>query len=213
MRPLVVLLLVLGSLAALLIALTTLTRSDREGDEGRGLTPVEAPSTNPGRPEDMIAPALRQEEEKKAARASTEETRKALQPDADPSGRKVAFGAIEGIVVDRQGVPIAEAQVSLLNSKPSVLGEEIHALRGTDPPRPVSKAVTKAEGTFRFDQLDPRKDWSLVVSRERYVSYTTEVAITVPEGGVWKETVFMDQGQTASPCRSGRRAIDGARRR
>jgi hypothetical protein len=197
MRPLVVLLLVLGSLAALLIALTTLTDTGREGEGGRGLTAVEAPPTTPGRPEDMLAPATRQEEEK-AARASSEDTRKALQADADPSGRKVAFGAIEGIVVDRQGVPIAEAQVSLLNSKPSVLGEEIHALRGTEPPRPVSKAVTKAEGTFRFDQLDPRKDWSLVVTHERYVSYTTEVAINIPEGETWKETLIMELGQTAT---------------
>lgn len=197
MRPLVVLLLVLGSLAALIFALTTITDSGREGDGGRGITAVEAPATAGQPPTDMVAPPMRQEEEK-AAPASTEERRQALKADSDPSGRKVAFGAIEGIVVDRQGTPIAEVQVSLLNSKPSVLGEEIHALRGTEPPRPAAKAVTKAEGTFRFDQLDPRKDWTLVATHERYVNYTTEVAINVPEGGTWKETLIMEPGQTAT---------------
>lgn len=197
MRPLVVLLLVLGSLAALLFALTTITGSGREGDEGRGLTAVVTPPPDAGGAVDLVAPLPRTEDEK-VPRASVEETRKALQADSDPGGRKVAFGAIEGIVVDRKGLPIAEAQVSLLNSKPSVLGEEIYALRGTEPPRPVAKFVTQSEGTFRFDQLDPRKDWSLIVNHERYVSYTTEVAITIPEGAVWKETLTMELGQTAT---------------
>lgn len=216
MRPLVVLLLVLGSLAALLFALTTLTNSGRDGEEGRGLAvePLEPDTARPAA--ELIAPEKGVPEE---ARTSGEETRQAQRADRDPSGSKLAFGAIEGVVVDRQGRPIAEAQVSLLNTKPSVLGEEIHALRGTEPPRPVSRSVTEADGTFRFGQLDPRKDWSLVANHQRYVSYTTEVGITVPEGGVWKETLIMELGQTATgvvrdaatsqPIQGARLVVDG----
>src|SRR6185503_6700938 len=49
-----------------------------------------------------------------------------------------------------------------------------------------------------FDQLDPRKDWTLVVNHECYVSYPTEVAINIPEGETWKETLIMELGQTAT---------------
>jgi protocatechuate 3,4-dioxygenase beta subunit len=196
MRPLVVLLLVLGSLAALLFALTAITDSGREGEEARGLAVEPATQPDAARTADLVAPP-RQEEAPEVPRAPVEETRLALQSEPDPSARKLAYGSIEGIVIDRNGRPIAEAHVSLLNSKPSILGEEIHALRGTEPPRPLAKVETDAEGTFRFQGLDPRKDWSLVASHERYVSYTTEVAIAVPEGGVWKETLVMERGQRA----------------
>jgi len=195
MRPVLVLLLVLGSLAALLFALSALTDSGRKSDEGRGLAAETLPP-DATESSELIAPPSNKEAPEEAR--AVEETRHALQAGRDPSGNKVAFGAIEGLVVDRQGRPIAEAHVSLLSSKPSVLGEEIHAMRGTEPPRPVSKFVTEADGSFRFGQLDPRKDWSLVATHENYVSYTTEVAIAVPEGGVWKETLIMELGQTAT---------------
>src|SRR5262249_891459 len=76
--------------------------------------------------------------------------------------------------------------------------EEIQAMRGTEAPPPRGKFTTGADGTFHFDQLDPRKDWSLVVTHEKNVSYTTEGAIQVPEGKAWKETVTMEEGQTAT---------------
>jgi len=196
MRPVVVLLLVLGSLAALLFALTTITDSGRKSDDGPGLG-VEALPTDAAHVSELIPPPSAKGAPE-PARATVEETRQSLQAARDPGGTKVAFGAIEGLVVDRQGRPIAQAQVSLLNSKPSVLGEELNALRGTEPPRPISKFVTEADGAFRFVQLDPRKDWSLVAGHERFVSYSTEVAIAVPEGGVWKETLIMELGQTAT---------------
>src|SRR5262245_9629385 len=195
MRPVLVLLLVLGSLVALLFALSAITDTGRKSDEGRGLA-TEAPTAVATQPTELIAPP--QKDAQAQARATAEETRHSLQSGRDQGGSKVAFGAIEGFVLDRQGKPIAEAQVSLLNTKPSVLGEELHAMRGGDSPRPVAKFVTEADGSFHFNQLDPRQDWSLVATHESYVSYTTEVAIRVPEGGTWKETLLMDPGQTAT---------------
>jgi protocatechuate 3,4-dioxygenase beta subunit len=190
MRPLVVLLLVLASLTALLVALTSLSDPDRQVDSGPG--PVTTPLDVERQPELVMPP---QPEIAETTREEPEETRQALRPDRDPSGRKVAFGAIHGTVMDANGSPIPEADVSLLNARPSALGDDLYLLRGEDPPRPVSVMVTQEGGEFRFDQLDPRKDWSLVVTHEKYLTYTTELAIPVPEGGVWEETVILEPGQ------------------
>src|SRR5262245_23110726 len=116
MRPLVVLLLVLGSLAALIFALTALTDSGRSGEEGRG-QPVAAAPTRPDRPAELPQ-ATPVGETAEGAAPQGEPTRTALQPDLEPNGSKVSFGAIEGTVIDREGLPIAGAEVGLLNSKP-----------------------------------------------------------------------------------------------
>jgi hypothetical protein len=194
MKPLVVLLLVLGALAALLFALTSLTDSSgRNGPEKGG---IEASRTATQEPPAQLTGAATPIDAPVAARQEPQETRQAAQGD-EPAGRKVAFGAIEGIVVDKKDDrPIADATVNLLNTKPSTLGDDVNVLRGEDPPRPVAKVVTDATGAFRFDQLDPRKDWSFVVTHERYLTNTPDTAIRVPEGGVWNEQVQMEEGQT-----------------
>lgn len=196
MRPLVVLLLVLGSLAALVFALTALTDSGRSGEDGRG-TAVEPVRPRVDRPAELT-PAERVGETTGSEAHATPETRQAVVPDADPGGRSVAFGAIQGLVVDPEGQPIAGAEVGLLNARPSALGDDYWTLRGIDPPRPVSKVKTEADGAFRFDQLDPRKDWSLTVVHEKYLSHATDQTIPVPEGGTWLETIRLEPGQVAS---------------
>ena len=192
MRPLVVLLLVLGALGALLFALTSLTDSGRQGGEGRGIEPV--PVEELAVPAELAAPAG--PNPAGAAQAPTQDggSRQAAQPRPELHGQKVAFGAIAGVVLDEHQRPIAEAEVSLLNARPSSLGDDLHALRGEEPPRPVAKVVTDATGSFRFEALDPRKDWSFVVTHARYLTYATELAIAVPEGGVWEERITLTQG-------------------
>jgi hypothetical protein len=193
MRPLVVLLLVLGALAALLFAFASLSDSGRNGRETRGVEPAPVQEAEPGASlqaptstkEPVLPPTAIESGSRQAAAAAPE-----------TSGQKVAFGAIEGVVVDAKQQPIAEATVSLLNVRPSALGDDIYAMRGEDPPRPVAKATTDAAGSFRFDSLDPRKDWSFVVTHENFLTYSTEVAIAVPEGGVWEERVTLQEGVT-----------------
>jgi uncharacterized GH25 family protein len=194
MRPLVVLLIVLGALAALLFALTTLTGSGRKGEDLRGLEATTAVDSNS--PKAQLVQPQAPTEASAAARTENTDTRQA--PQGPQGARKLAYGAIEGIVVDRANDrPIAEATVSLLNARPASI-EDLHLLRGEEPPRPVQKAVTDEKGTFRFEQLDPNKDWSLVVSHARYLTYSTDSTIPVPEGGAWTEKIALELGQTLS---------------
>lgn len=189
MRPLVVLILVLGALAALLFALTSVT--DTRGDEDHGLVPVPQRATEES-PDMRASQPLAEPAE--ATRVVAEDARQAVEPDLRAVGARVAFGAIEGVVITKDGTPVEGAKVGLLNVKPSSLGDDIYALRGVDPPKPVAKAETGPDGTFEFRQLDPRKDWCLSVTHPKYVSYKTEMAIPVPEGGSWQETVTLESG-------------------
>src|SRR5262245_65119698 len=100
MRPVLVLLLVLGSLVALLFALSALTDSGRKNDEGRGLA-TEAPTQSATPPSDLTAPPPK-DAVPEQPRATTEETRHALPTGRDPSRAKVAFGAIRGTGRGRQ---------------------------------------------------------------------------------------------------------------
>lgn len=195
MRPLVVLLLVLGSLAALLVALMTLSDSSRHGDEPRGV--IVAPAAPHAQPSaDLQEPRVAVEQ--RAEGPEGEPSRKPVQPARDPMGPKVAFGAIHGKVLDDQGDPVSGALVNLFDTKPSTLGDDYFLLSGNERPRPTAKFETKADGQFRFDQLDPRKDWSLEVSHERFEFWASQVAIPVPEGGVYPETIIMNPGQIMS---------------
>jgi len=195
MRPLLVLLLVLGALAALFFALTTLGNGPR--GNGRGGVEVAAPETKKteSRPEALEAPAAVRTE----AEQPVDGGRAAVLPEAGPRNRNVPFGVLSGVVQDEQGVPIAAATVSLLNTKPSPLGsEDTFLLRGIDPPKPVQQLATDPEGRFRFERLDPLKDWSLVVTHERYLRYETDTVVPVPEGGERRERITLFPGLTCS---------------
>lgn len=193
MRPLLVLLLVLGALAALFFALTTLGDGPRGS---RGGVEVAQPVARTETPVELEKPAGSRTE---AEPIAVGDGRTAVQPEAGPRNRNVPFGVLAGLVLDAQEVPIAGATVSLLNAKPSALGsEDTYLLRGIDPPKPVQKAVTEQDGRFRFERLDPLKDWSLVVTHERYQRYETDTAVPVPEGGERNERITLIPGLTCS---------------
>lgn len=196
MKPLAVLLLVLGALGALLVALLTLTNTGRSGPEPRGPEPV-TPSEPAARPALLADPTPPVAQQPQAQ--STEGARQALQADPDPSGRKVSFGGIEGHVKDEAKRPIQGATVSLVNAKPSPMGFDAQfELSGTEPPRPSAKVVTDEKGDFRFEQLDPRKDWMLVVTHPNFLRWEPDQAIPVPEGALWREEITLKPGQICS---------------
>jgi hypothetical protein len=196
MRPLVVLLLVLAALAALVVALTTLSDSGRQNDETRGMVADATP--RPAEPAaDLVAPTAVVDDPRASKTSATTEggARQEVSAALDPSGPKLAFGAIHGQVVDEAGEPIAGATVSLFDVRPSPLGEEVWLLRGLDQPKPVKQVETNAAlGAFQFEQLDPRKDWSLAVAHPSYEHWTSQVAIPVPEGGIYPETIVLKPG-------------------
>jgi protocatechuate 3,4-dioxygenase beta subunit len=193
MRPLVVLFLVLGALAALIFALASLAGTGRRGDGSRGL-PV-APREGPvqGAPVELAPPPL----EAESAAEETDEGRQAVAAGNESGGPKVSFGAIEGHVLDQAGLPIAGAKVFLRNERPSPFGEDLHDFGGSDA-KPFASAESDAEGVFRFARLDPRKDWALTVTHERFQMWVSEMAIPVPDGGVWPETVILRPGMDCS---------------
>src|SRR5262245_15973301 len=160
MRPLVVLLLVLGSLAALLFALTTLNERERHGTGEKPITA--APVASPPKTPELVDPVVPRETAE--VQPTSEATRQALQSTIDASGATFRYGSIEGQVVDEDGNPSSEAQVALMNVKPTGFGDDVYVLKGIEPPRPTAKVVTETDGAFRFDRLDPRKDWSLTVT-------------------------------------------------
>ncbi len=196
MRPLVVLLLVLGALAALLFALTTLTDSGRKGDETRGLTAD--PSPERVQPTAELVQPEAPEPQGSTPTPTAEGSRQAVTPARDPAGPKVAFGAIHGKVMDEEGAAIQGARVQLFDVKPSSLGEDAYLLTGEDPPKPIAKQETDADGTFQFEQLDPRKSWSLSVAHDAYEHWASEVSIPVPEGQTYPETIVLKPGQSLS---------------
>jgi protocatechuate 3,4-dioxygenase beta subunit len=197
MKPLVVLLLVLGSLGALIFALTALTGDGRGGAE-RGVTVAPSPAASAGEaaPAALADPVAAVEARRGEEQTQETATRQALEPQV--VGQRTAYGSIVGIVVDPEDAPIAEARVSLLNMRPSVLGEDQHLLKGTEPPRPTAKVVTGEDGTFRFDQLDPRKDWTIVVTHDRFRRWESDQPILIPEGSAWNERVQLRPGHTLS---------------
>jgi len=192
MRPILVLLLVIGALAALFFALTTTGGTPRGSSRG-GVAVVETPAQEERGGAEPITPAAEPEVERAAV-----ETRTAVsQP--GPGARAAQFGTLSGVVQDEEGLPIAAATVSLMNTRPSPLGsEDAFLLRGVEPPKPYQKVETDAQGAFRFERLDPDKPWSLIVTHERYLRFESPTVIPVPEGGEWNDKIILQLGLTCS---------------
>ena len=196
MKPLVVLLLVVGALGALLFALTSLT--DRGAPRGGPVEPPVAavrPTEKPEPHHELTDPTL----PAAASARPTEGDRQALSEDEGgaQAGERLANGTIQGEVVDPQGNPIAGARISLTNSRVSQFDDVILSMRDIEPPRPLAKAETDATGAFRFAGLDPKKPWTLIVAHDTYRP-TEAGPIEVPEGGTWNERIELQPGQTFS---------------
>ncbi len=189
MRPLVVLILVLGAIAALLFALTSLT-GNRRGGNGDQLVAVK-PDAPKGKPQALVEPV--EPAQRTETDAAADESRQAV---LEGEVRAPVAGAVEGTVVDAEDQPIAEARVSLMNTRQSSIGDAFYALRDREPPRPVAAIETDETGSFRFEHLDPRKDWTVIVHHDRYMP--EQRPIPVPENGVWTEKIILRPGVTCS---------------
>lgn len=194
MRPILVLLLVLGALTALFFALTTSGKTPRGTPRG-GVEVVETPAEPQRSTSEPLAPAA--EPEAQPDRTALDGRTAVSQP--GPAARAAQYGALAGVVADEEGKPIPGATVSLMNTRPSPLGsEDAFLLRGVEPPKPYQKAETDAQGGFRFERLDPDKPWSLVVTHPRYLRFESATVIPVPEGGEWNDKITLQLGLTCS---------------
>ena len=114
MRPLAVLILVLGAAAALLFAVTSLTGSGERSAEAAGPTVVKPATARPtpaAQVDPVATPDFPTEEVPKTA------DREIVATESGQAAPGSYANWLEGVVRDEQGVPIANAQVQLFERK------------------------------------------------------------------------------------------------
>jgi protocatechuate 3,4-dioxygenase beta subunit len=99
----------------------------------------------------------------------------------------LAPGAVHGVVVDEEGEPIAGAEVLLREERPRSWSEEEPVEPGGTPP--AARAVTDANGGFRFEALDPERRWRLTAGAEAYLPWGADTPVR--SGGVWNERITL----------------------
>ena len=188
MRPLFVILLVAGAVAALLFALTSLTGGGDDSGQDRIVTPpadrVLAAETAPG---ELLVPGRMAQELPDATGA-----RRAV--DTGEEIQVATDGYIAGIVVDSGEGPVAGALVQLIRQKGAGQFAALQQMLGNRPtPKPVKETNTDELGGFRFDRVQPGGDWTLVVLHKEF-SRTVVGPIEVRKTGGATERVVLDRG-------------------
>ena len=186
MRPLAVLLLVLGALASLAFAVISLTDS-RERGTAATLSPVVRPVVVHASP---AAPARPRE----VTPLATTPVREVVAVDPE-LGEGAHTGLIRGMVAQVDGTPIKGAEISLIRRAGgmSFLLESLQMADEGAPAFPERKATSDAAGRFRFASLEPGDEWLMVVTHKSYAK--TEVGpIDVPASGGIDELVTLRSG-------------------
>lgn len=190
MRPLVVLILVLGAVAALVFAVVSITKgTSRTTQAGRpnvvrgadeGARPA-AVLDNPDQVTDPAEPLV-----------EPQTTRETLE---DVKGGGAWSNELLGKVVNPEGMPVQDAEVHLMvGSDTSPLAPLAYGPADEIPdPRPRKRARTDAEGAFRFTNIAPASDWALVVTHPDY-STTTVNDLVMPKEGRVEEIVTVGTG-------------------
>jgi len=187
MRPLTVLILILGAVAALVFAIVSIS-GDRQQhgtvvNKDLVVRPAEdTPETAQlAAPREIVGPAAAL-----PAGVDRSEVR------TDPGSRGAYIGSIAGVVLDPKGQPIAEARVHLLDVQSSEVSEAVRLVNNQDPPKPRAKLVTDATGSFRFGSLPPG-NWTIVVTHDLFDRYEAN-GIQVPEDGTVEEKITLEYG-------------------
>lgn len=189
MRPLAVLLLVVGAIASLFFAFASLT-----DDSGRGTAVTRGP---------VVRPVLASEtDEAPDPDAPLQPARVIEQPSerkdvvqVDPKDRPALTGILRVEVVDSEGNPIPDARIGLLRQAgdPTLVNETLGLVGGKAPPKPVKRGTTDASGRFEFRGLEPGPDWAIAVT---HPDFTRSMAgpIAVPAEGGIDERVELSSG-------------------
>jgi len=189
MRPLAVLILTVGAVAALIFALTSIMGDG--GDSGR---------TNIVTPPAQEAAAVK--DSGVGDLPPVEPAPRFPEPGADdrnvvevlPGAESNSIGGIEGTVVDPDGQAVAGALIQLIRQKGAGQFASIRMLISNEPaPRPVKEMMTNEAGFFRFERVRPGKDWHLVANHDEF-SRKVAGPIAVHQEGTAKELIKLDPG-------------------
>ncbi len=190
MRPIAVLILVLGAAAALFFALTSIMGSDARSSDGV-VSPVVRP-VQAAPPAETVDRVVQPDVPVEAASATRDEVEVAAGSTEQVRG---AFSNwLEGTVLSPDGLPVVGAQVDLYE-RPVVsqFADVLRAMNGAPATTPLKRTKTDGGGGFRFGTLKPGRNWALVVTSDDYCR--KEVGpIDVPEEGGQKELIQLDAG-------------------
>ena len=152
MRPLAVLILILGASAALVFALVSMLGGDR-GDQGT--LGVKDLIVGPAEPATSTPSADLAEPAPVAPAAGLD--RKPAESRTGSGGGGAFEGFIVGTVVTEDGDAVSGATVSLLSTpgRPGQYSEVIRLMNNSEPPKARARAKTGADGGFRFESLPP----------------------------------------------------------
>ena len=191
MRPIAVLILILGAIAALVFAVVSISPTRAENGRRpvvptRPVGPAESVRHDPTpleRPDQVVDPA-----------------------DPLPTGQDrtvVEYGAateeawanqLLGRVITAEGHPVPSAIVSLIEQADTdQLAELGRVLSNKPEPRPKRRTQTDENGAFRFDQVEPGDDYALTVAHAEFAR-AQQGPIVIPEKGTVEEVVELRRG-------------------
>lgn len=179
MRPLAVLLLVIGAIAALIFALTSIMGG---GDSTNSVIVAPAPTRVVETPTEEVrllpdmADPLRGAEQK----------RMEVVPE-DPEAEGAIESFLAGVVVsgkDSEEIIVPGATVQLVRHKGNATFAALQRLLNDQPdPKPVQQAFSDEQGRFRFGGVQPGNDWGVIVLHEEYARAVVGPIQVRKEGG------------------------------
>jgi protocatechuate 3,4-dioxygenase beta subunit len=187
MRPLAVLILVLGAIASLVFALLSLT-----GESSRGTAVARDIVTKPALAKEVEPGGDLELPVEPATRLAATRTETPLERSAD---RGAHTGAISGVVVDVEDYFLQDVELTLIRRAGGPLGMvgSLDLTNGEDPPVPLGKTKSSPLGEFRFEGIAPADDYVIVASHRSY--NRKEVGpISVAAKGVTQERIQMEWG-------------------
>jgi len=194
MRPIAVLLLVLGAISALLFAFLSIS-----SDAGRagGAVTAAAESSRAAAPP-PASPLARVDQVADPAQPlqvrvpETPQEREEIPAGGNPAIRNELRVTVLGGVDKR---PVAEAEVRLLiYDQMTQLGEMALLLQGRGAGKAIKTLKTAEDGTCTFQGLDPTQEWGLVVDHPSF-QRSDWGPVTMPEKGLVEEFVPLTQGR------------------
>lgn len=188
MRPLLVLVLVLGAIAALLFAVFSLDQGKPKQPDLVSRDAVDSPAKGPAVPVSL-------EGAKDPTRSTAPTVASERTPSGGPANGKYAFdNKLTGLVKNLQGQPVAGADVSVTTFG----ADEMTFVDDLPDPTKEPHARTDADGRYTFLAVTPRERYMLVVVHPDYARKTEPSMPIGEEGQVDQPPIVLGAGATLS---------------